>query len=267
MNCIKRWIRNVVLPSRGDSRPASPTCKEYMDRIERLPDPSPNQVYGIDKCIQCLEKIPGILDPLEGYTLFELAKSGSIRAPIAEVGSYLGKSASYMALGSLIAGNEGVVAIDMFPAKTDWFKGEDGFWHIRGSDYYLKESVYKEREHFFYGGSHYNNTLDIFIDILNKVNLGSLITPFKGNSPAYMAEKGSGARFRMVFIDGDHTYQGVKKDINALSGSVISGGYLCFHDYRPSFPGVIQAVDELIFSSPQYRQRCLVKSLAIVQKV
>ena len=83
MNCIKRWIRNVVLPSRGDSGSASPTCKEYMDRIERLPDPSPNQVYGIDKCIQCLEKIPGILDPLEGYTLLNWpgAAASGLRSP------------------------------------------------------------------------------------------------------------------------------------------------------------------------------------------
>lgn len=267
MKRIKQWIQKSLSPKPVAAKPIEPTtCKEYMEKIERLPDPLPNQVFCIDKCIKCLEKIPGILDPLEAVTLFQLAVSGNIRAPIAEVGSYLGKSASYLALGSLIAGNEGVVAIDMFPAKEDWFKGEDGFWHIRGSDYYLSESVYKEREHFFYGGSHYTNTLDILNDILSRLNMGGLITPFKGNSPAFMGQHGNGTRFRMMFIDGDHTYQGVKKDIEALSGALASGGYICFHDYCSSFPGVIQAVDEMVFSSPCYEQKSLVKSLAIAKK-
>ena len=266
MKLIRQLIKKTFFPETNAAKPEKPTCKDYMEKIERLPDPLPNQLFCIDKCINCLEKIPGILDPLEGYALFELAKSGNASDPIAEVGSYLGKSASYMALGSLVAGKKGVVAIDMFPAKEDWFKGEDGLWHIHGSDYYLSESVYKEREHFFYGGSHYANTLDIFNDIVGKVNIRSHITAFKGNSSAYMEKPGRHAKFRMVFIDGDHTYQGVKKDIEALSGAIVPGGYICFHDYCSSFPGVIKAVDELILSSSAYQQRCLVRSLAVARK-
>ena len=266
MKRMKRWIKKTFFPTPVVATPIEPTCKEYLEKIERMPDPFRNQVFYIDDCIKCLEKIPGILDPMEGFALLELAMSGNIRAPVAEVGSYLGKSTSYMALGSRITGNEGVVAIDMFPAKEDWFKGEDGYWHIRGSDYYIKESLYKEREHFFYGGSHYTNTLDIFNDIIGKLNLGDVIKPFKGNSPAFMAQHGGGAQFRMIFVDGDHTYQGVKKDIEALSGSLASGGYICFHDYCSSFPGVIQAVDEMVFSSVQYEQKNLIRSLAIAKK-
>ena len=81
-----------------------------------------------------------------------------------------------------------------------------------------------------------------------------------------MARHGGGAQFRMIFVDGDHTYQGVKKDIEALSGALASGGYICFHDYCSSFPGVIQAVDEMVFSSVQYEQKNLIKSLAIAKK-
>ena len=264
---IKRLVKKLLFPSAKEHQPESLNCAEYLEhKIVRMPEPLPNNLFPIDKCIGCLEKIPGILDPLEGYALFELAKNGVAREPIAEVGSYLGKSTSYLALGSRISNNKGVVAIDMFPAKEDWFKGEDGLWHIHGSDYYLEESVYKEREHFFYGGSHYENTKDIFNDILAKVNLEGQITPFKGNSSAFMAQQEGHVQFRMVFIDGDHTYQGVKKDIEALSGSVAKGGYMCFHDYCQSFPGVVKAVDELIFSSSQYSQKYVVKSLAVGRK-
>jgi len=267
MKRIGHAIKRVLFGSPRECKPEVLNCKEYMDRkIQRIPGPLANGVFRIDQHVACLERIPGILDPLEGYALFELAKGSAIGEPIAEVGSYLGKSTSYLALGSLVARNQGVVAVDMFPAKEDWFKGEDGYWHIRGTDYYIEESVYREREYFFYGGNHYQNTLDIFTDIGKRVGLDSHITPFKGNSTSYMESLGKGKNFRLAFIDGDHTYQGVKKDIEALRDAIVSGGYMCFHDYGPSFPGVVKAVDELILSSAEYTQRCLIKSLMVAKK-
>lgn len=267
MKMIKRLVKKLLFPAAKESPPEKLNCKEYLEqKIIPMPAPLPHDLFWIDPCIHCLEKIPGILDPLEGYALFELAKNGVADEPIAEVGSFLGKSTSYLALGSRVAGKKGVVAIDMFPAKDDWFKGADGYWHFKGSDYYLEESVYREREYFFYGGGHYNNTLDIFRDIVKKVNLESHITAFKGNAVRYMEAHGHSAKFRLVFIDGDHTYQGVKKDIEALCGAVVSGGHVCFHDYCPSFPGVVKAVDEFILGSGGFQQRCLTKSLLVAKK-
>ncbi len=47
-----------------------------------------------------------------------------------------------------------------------------------------------------------------------------------------------------IYIDGDHSYKGVKIDIELARKKVKSGGYICGHDYTVQFPGVIQAVDE-----------------------
>lgn len=48
-----------------------------------------------------------------------------------------------------------------------------------------------------------------------------------------------------VFIDADHTYEGVAADIDAWRTKVRVGGMLLGHDYNPEkFPGVVQAVDE-----------------------
>jgi SAM-dependent methyltransferase len=48
-----------------------------------------------------------------------------------------------------------------------------------------------------------------------------------------------------VFIDADHSYEGVAADIDAWRSKLKPGGLLCGHDYgHPRFPGVKQAVDE-----------------------
>lgn len=52
----------------------------------------------------------------------------------------------------------------------------------------------------------------------------------------------------LVFIDADHSYSGVKQDINLWWNKVKSGGYLGGHDYDfPDLPfGVKKAVDEFV---------------------
>lgn len=48
-----------------------------------------------------------------------------------------------------------------------------------------------------------------------------------------------------VYIDADHSYLGVKKDLELSLRKVKKGGYIMGHDYNHStFPEVVQAVDE-----------------------
>lgn len=49
-----------------------------------------------------------------------------------------------------------------------------------------------------------------------------------------------------VFIDADHTYEAVKRDIANWMPKVRKGGILSGHDYIHTWPGVIQAVNESI---------------------
>lgn len=53
------------------------------------------------------------------------------------------------------------------------------------------------------------------------------------------------ARFDFAWLDGDHAYEDVRADLLAYRPLMAMGGILAGHDYDPSFPGVIQAVDEL----------------------
>lgn len=48
----------------------------------------------------------------------------------------------------------------------------------------------------------------------------------------------------VVYIDMEHTYDAVKKDIEHWLPKVKIGGYIAGHDYAYIFPGVVKAVNE-----------------------
>lgn len=48
----------------------------------------------------------------------------------------------------------------------------------------------------------------------------------------------------LLFIDGDHSYEGVKEDIRLWLPKVKFGGFVLFHDYVGMHAGVKRAVDE-----------------------
>ncbi|MHA2064359.1 MAG: class I SAM-dependent methyltransferase [Candidatus Thorarchaeota archaeon] len=55
--------------------------------------------------------------------------------------------------------------------------------------------------------------------------------------------------FDFVFIDATHSYECVREDIIEWMPKIKLGGFLCGHDYGdPRFPGVKQAVDEMMSS-------------------
>ena len=48
-----------------------------------------------------------------------------------------------------------------------------------------------------------------------------------------------------IFIDGDHTYAGAKKDIDLYAPKLKKGGALLFDDYSAQYMGTVNAIDEL----------------------
>jgi predicted O-methyltransferase YrrM len=78
-------------------------------------------------------------------------------------------------------------------------------------------------------------------DLLNRVTL------IQGDSGIQLTR--IPAPFDVVFVDGDHSYEGVIRDLSALRGRVNRGGLVLFHDYyhranESGEYGVRRAVDE-----------------------
>lgn len=65
----------------------------------------------------------------------------------------------------------------------------------------------------------------------------------KGDS-AEMAKEVPNGSLSLVYIDADHSYEGVKRDIAAWYPKVKVGGIMAFHDYENPAYGVKQAVNE-----------------------
>jgi hypothetical protein len=69
------------------------------------------------------------------------------------------------------------------------------------------------------------------------------IKDFSEDAIKYLIEED----FDLIYIDGNHAYDYVKKDIQYYWPLLTAGGYLSGHDYN--FPGVKQAVDEAFGSA------------------
>lgn len=72
------------------------------------------------------------------------------------------------------------------------------------------------------------------------------VSLIRGDSVAAAAELlvSPGRVFDLAFIDGDHSYEGCRRDIEAYKRLVKKGGTLSGHDYHAAWPGVVRAVDE-----------------------
>lgn len=52
--------------------------------------------------------------------------------------------------------------------------------------------------------------------------------------------------FDLIFIDGNHSHEHVKRDLLNYMNKLKKNGVLLGHDYNPKFDGVIKAVDEVL---------------------
>jgi len=68
-------------------------------------------------------------------------------------------------------------------------------------------------------------------------------TMFGGDSFDRIRELGDKS-IDFAFIDANHTYDFVRRDISAILPKMKDGGILAGHDYNEAHPGCMQAVDE-----------------------
>jgi tetratricopeptide (TPR) repeat protein len=181
-------------------------------------------------------KIDGFLYPLEGYALMSLAAKGAGEGQIVEIGSYKGKSTCWLAAGSKGAGREKITAVDHFkspilrpdlPADQEWTSLEE-----------FKKNI---------------KLMGVEDDVRVMV------------SDSETAIKSWNQSIRLLFIDGDHSYEASKLDFECWSPFVIQTGYVVFHDIEV-WEGVTRFYNELKGESDEFVEVLSLMSLRVMQR-
>lgn len=193
--------------------------------------------------IEQFANIPGMLPLERGTILYTLAYANTLQGDILEIGSWQGRSTCFLAQACRDSGNGIVRAVDHF-------KGNVG------------------KEHFYKVGQ--DDLSDLESNFRNNIDGAGLSDHVKlYNMPAQQAATEHLADFanlRMLFIDGDHSYEGASHDIRLFAPLLQPGGIIVFDDYHSDCTGVQQAVAELIFSDPQYTAFTQFQGILIARK-
>lgn len=164
--------------------------------------------------------IPGMITPDAGKFLYTLCYMQDIAGDVVEIGSWQGRSSSFLARAVKESGNGSFFAIDHFRGNV----GKEQFYAVDGGLGRLKD--------------HFNGNMER-LGLAPWVNL--LDMP---NTDA--AKRLENRKVRILFIDGDHTEEGVTKDIELFFPHLCSQAIVVFDDYFEGFPGLLSAVDRAI---------------------
>ena len=77
----------------------------------------------------------------------------------------------------------------------------------------------------------YYNIGKSYLELSEKYKNTSNVKLFKSDSVAYLQSKPNNY-YDIIYIDGDHTYNGVKNDITNAFNKIKNGGYIMGHDYE-----------------------------------
>lgn len=115
----------------------------------------------------------------------------------------------------------------------------------------------------FISNGYYRDYFNEFQNNILNYRLANYVTPIKKFS--HEAIQNCPKSISALFVDGDHSYSGVKRDIELYAPKVVPGGFIAFHDYTV-YPDVKRAVDELC-ESREYVLVCDYDSLRLLRKL
>ena len=180
-------------------------CKPVFIIRENIVNP---EINSTEK--ELLEGIKGFMPPDEGKLLFELAQHFGKKGPVLEIGSYCGKSAVYLGRGCIASGSV-LFSLDHHNGSEEQQPGQE----------YFDPELYDNKRGKV-------DTLPHFRETIEKANLTKTVI-------AIAADSETVARFwktplSLIFIDGSHAYESVKKDYLHWAPHIMRGGALAFHD-------------------------------------
>ncbi len=182
----------------------------------------------------CFENTEGMISFEEALLLYKLAKS-AMGGCIVEVGSYRGRSSVFLGLGSIDGAGVPVYAIDPHKKFTGVLGGVFGP---------------KDRTEFY--RAMLSNKCS---EIVSLINLSSDKFCKTWNEP-----------ISLLWIDGDHSYNGVKNDFDSWINHMQPDGLIAFDDATDKNLGPHKLIDELI-ESGLFAKVTSVGKVIVIEKV
>jgi len=218
--------------------------------------------------IPIYEKIEKMVEYIHGwspidqlYSLYLLAFStNQLLGNIVEIGSWSGRSAIVLGEAAKEIGETKVFAIDYFPNWEDWNENPDGAYEfktdIEGVSYlgHHNQTVWKEpfEESIIPFYNEHPKLLEHFKENIKNNSLDEIVTPIKGNSNYFSDYVGKNFKCKFLYIDGEHSYESVKNDIEVMKKYLVRGGIICFDDAFTTYEEVDKAIEELIIDSDEF---------------
>lgn len=185
------------------------------------------KLRSIYELLSIVDNIEGWLSPYEQFALLHLPSLvDHLPGSIVEIGSYKGKSTIALALGSSILSTQKRPIYAIDPFIVPPFK--------------------------------------FFQDNITNHKLEHMVIPIKKHSEE--AYNDCPKEIAAIFIDGDHEYSSVKRDIFHYVPKVVKGGLIAFHDYSDFWPGVYRAVNESC-NNENFEYLTIYDNLLVIRKL
>jgi predicted O-methyltransferase YrrM len=180
---------------------------------------------------QVAASIDGWLSNAQGRALFQAAASTTGRGAIVEIGSWKGRSTIWLAMGARLAGQR-VCAVDRHR-------------HSREDPTAA--------------------TLQEFLDNLRRAGVADVVDPFVMTSEKAAAQ--ITGPVELLFIDGDHSYEGARRDAELWLPRLVDGGTVMFHDAATAaYTGPRRVVQQMVCRDPRFHGIARVGSMIAARR-
>jgi hypothetical protein len=153
----------------------------------------------------------------EARFLAYLATKAPAEGHIVEIGSWSAKSTSFLGQVAKSVRQQPMYAIDLWDLAP---------WHSEG-------------------------TWEFFRHTIRNLDLEETVVPIKADSREAGANWSS--PISLLFIDGDHSYQGALSDYKFFAPHVVKGGIIAFHDFSDiAYADVERVIKEVVIPSGEW---------------
>ena len=235
---IRQILNKIISPLNFELIKLQTKSSTNFDDIF-VEDQLSNKIIHLNKISELSNNIQGMINVRAGEELFSLAYMQSLRGNVIEVGSFQGKSTFFLGNAVKLSGNGKMYAIDHFKGNL----GKEHYYKVSKDDLSDLEGIFWEN--------------------IKKANLTeSVILINKPNYEAVLEIEDNSVRF--LYIDGDHTADGVNKDLNLFKDKLIGGAIIVFDDYDIlRFSGLVSVTNEFIAKSDVKRKYLIDRTLVV----